>query len=104
MINKGVLIGARFDDSESTLILSEHAFDEYKKFLQSQREQEMYNRASQVDTQGMNVTSDSQHVIDEGNEYLVKVRQINDMIPDNDEVYELLSTYNGEIIKCLCTT
>ncbi len=85
MINKGVLIGARFDDSESTLILSEHAFDEYKKFLQSQREQEMYNRASQVDTQGMNVTSDSQHVIDEGNEYLVKVRQINDMIPDNDE-------------------
>lgn len=98
MISKGMLIGARFDDTESTLILSEHAFDEYKKFIQSQREQEMYNRASQVDTQGMNVTSDSQRVIDEGNQYLVKVRQINDMIPDNDEEHMSDKLYNLENI------
>lgn len=84
MISNGMLIGAMFDDTESTLILSEHALEEYKKFMVSQRERELYNQSSQVDTEGMNMTSDSQKIIDEGNEYLVKVRKINDMIPDND--------------------
>ena len=85
MISSGMLLGARFDESETTLILSENALEEYQKYLQSMKEAELYNKFSQVDTEGMNVTSDSQKVIDEGNEYLVKVRRINDMIPDNDE-------------------
>ena len=93
-----MLIGARFDDEETTLILSENAFDEYKKFVQSQRQQEIYDQSAQVDTQGMNVTSDSQRVIDEGNEYLVKVRRINDMIPDNDEEHMSDKLYNLENI------
>jgi 5-bromo-4-chloroindolyl phosphate hydrolysis protein len=98
MISNGMLIGARFDDEETTLILSENAFDEYKKFVQSQRQQEIYDQSAQVDTQGMNVTSDSQKVIDEGNEYLVKVRRINDMIPDNDEEHMSDKLYNLENI------
>ena len=98
MISNGMLIGARFDDEETTLILSENAFDEYKKFVQSQRQQEIYDQSAQVDTQGMNVTSDSQRVIDEGNEYLVKVRRINDMIPDNDEEHMSDKLYNLENI------
>lgn len=98
MISSGMLIGARFDDEETTLILSENAFDEYKKFVQSQRQQEIYDQSAQVDTQGMNVTSDSQKVIDEGNEYLVKVRRINDMIPDNDEEHMSDKLYNLENI------
>lgn len=98
MISNGMLLGAMFDDTESTLILSERAFEEYKKFVTSQREQENYNKSSQVDTEGMNVTSDSQKVIDEGNEYLVKVRKINDMIPDNDEDHMSDKLYSLENI------
>lgn len=98
MINKGMLLGARFDATETTLMLSENAYEEYQKFLESQRQQEFDSKNAQASEGEEGDLSDVQRVISEGNEYLVNVRKINDMIPDDDAEHMSDKLYSLENI------
>lgn len=90
MVLADYLPQARFDDRETTLILTERAYSQYmrtekanraareEKAQQARAEHEM---ASEEQT---DVDEGVQKILDAGREYISKVRRANDLIPDKE--------------------
>ena len=100
MIDKDFLPTARFDQNETTVMLSERAFAQYLKAEKSRQDREcaetqaaLKNAAQQerFQAESTNGVTDQgvKAIIDEGNAYLETIRKINDAIP-GDEMSEKL--------------
>ncbi len=96
MMDKDFLPTARFDRTESTMMLSERAFAQYmraEKARQDRERAQAQNMANQQRFQAESTANVADNkvraIINEGNAYLETIRKINDAIP-GDEMSEKL--------------
>ncbi len=93
MMNKGFLPYARFDNSQTTLILTDQSYEQYMQAEQSrsQREQKVtevpQKETPQTDVSQQGVEDpEARRILDEGEAYIRKIRYYNDLIPDDREM------------------
>ncbi len=95
MIKEGYLPRAKLDASETTCMITDAAYQMYLGAETDRIERER-KQAHQDEVLGRNKTADSslppkvQEILDEGNEYITFVREINDIIPDTEEMSDKL--------------
>jgi 5-bromo-4-chloroindolyl phosphate hydrolysis protein len=103
MIKAGFLPRARLDRNETTCMITDEAYDMYLGAEKDRAERELRQAAQdeELRKQAQAVGADASGVkglIEEGNEYIRFVRQINDVIPDTEEMsnklYRLESIMN----------
>ncbi len=103
MIKAGFLPRARLDRTETTCMITDEAYDMYLGAEKDRAERELRQAAQdeELKKQAKAVGADASGVkglVDEGNEYIHFVRQINDVIPDTEEMsnklYRLESIMN----------
>ena len=85
MVKRGML-KARMDDRQTTVMLTDHAYHQYAEAEETRkaRETEEKQRIEKLDS--ADVSEDVRDILKEGNAYLIKVHQINDLIPDTEEM------------------
>ncbi len=119
MLRKGMIQG-RLDASEQTLIMTEKAYQQYVETMQNQREKEVQQRkeaeekAAKEKEEAKNASKkkaagakedpyagfseDVASILKDGSSYIKQVREINDEIPDTEEMsnklYRLEDTMN----------
>ena len=101
MMQKGYLPQAKMDTQQKTLILTDEAYGLYRQAennrlqraaqeaAQKQAEearQSMAGRSGKEKASGTQETKEIREILDRGNAYIRKVRDINDMIPDTEEM------------------
>ncbi len=110
MIKKDFLPAARIDQAETTVMLSQRAYNQYinAELARQERERKAYqaNAAESISKkQEMNsapaVDDSVSGIIKEGNEYLTTIRKINDAIPGDEMTEKLYQLENimGRIFK-----
>lgn len=103
MIREGFLPRAKLDRTETTCMITDEAYDMYlgaekdraeRELRQAAQDEELRRNAQATGADASGV----QGLIEEGNEYIRFVRQINDVIPDTEEMsnklYRLESIMN----------
>ncbi len=95
MIKEGFLPRARLDSTEKVCMVTDRAYEQYlgaesDRMAREQREQEEKRlQAEQLRAQNAeykNLPSNAVQILEEGKEYIAFVRQINDVIPDTEEM------------------
>ena len=101
MMRKGFLPQARFDEQETTVMLTEEAYDQYLAAEGERKRREAENTRSavtetvaaqndgasrQAQQPGTEHSPEVQAILDDGRNYLRIIREINDEIPDFDEM------------------
>ncbi|WP_029231294.1 5-bromo-4-chloroindolyl phosphate hydrolysis family protein [Butyrivibrio sp. VCB2006] len=100
MVSLGYLPRGKFDASNSTFMITDAAYQMYLGAEQDRLAREERNaKAAEVTRQAPAKAPDKvQSLLDEGREYITFVRQINDVIPDTEEMssklYKLESIMN----------
>jgi|GEM_PF-3491882 len=92
LMRRGMLLGARLDDEETTVILTEHAYDEYLKYQTAKKIQNANVSKSTQEEKSNSFSNEEKStysdevsdLLSEGKNYLVRVREINDKISDDD--------------------
>ncbi len=91
MIQAGFLPRAKLDRTETTCMITDEAYDMYlgaekdraeRELRQAAQEEELRKQAKVSGADASNVKG----LVEEGNEYIRFVRQINDVIPDTEEM------------------
>ena len=101
MMHKGYLPQAKMDTQQKTLILTDEAYGLYRQAensrLQRAAQEEAQKQAADVwqrtagtgqkkNAAGTRETKEIRDILDRGNAYIRKVRDVNDMIPDTEEM------------------
>ena len=88
MIRAGYLKDARFDKQQKTLMLTGHVYELYQNAEQGriEREQEAAREEEQKAHQYDDLPEEAAAIMKDGDEYIRRVRKINDVIPDTDEM------------------
>ncbi len=86
----GYLPRGKFDSSETTFMITDAAYNMYLGAVQDRlaREERQAQEQAVLNRNGSsNATTDKvQSILDEGRDYIIFVRQINDIIPDTEEM------------------
>ena len=97
----GYLPRGRFDSTETTFMITDAAYNMYLGAVQDRlaREQRQAQEQAIMNQTAKSTPTDKvQSILDEGRDYIVFVRQINDVIPDTEEMsnklYRLESIMN----------
>ncbi|WP_130837377.1 5-bromo-4-chloroindolyl phosphate hydrolysis family protein [Lachnoclostridium sp. Marseille-P6806] len=92
MIRRGYLPKARMDAGETTLMLTDSAYAQYRSAEESRAAREQQAREKQQKEQQIygELPAEAAAVLKEGGEYIRSVREANDRIPDNQEMSEKL--------------
>ncbi len=97
----GYLPRGRFDSTETTFMITDAAYNMYLGAVQDRlaREQRQAQEQAVMNQTAKSAPTDKvQSILDEGRDYIVFVRQINDVIPDTEEMsnklYRLESIMN----------
>ena len=93
LMNKGLLAEAWLDDQETTLILTEEVYDQYRQI----REQSdlLRQQAEKVQEADADLPESAREIIREGREYIRTIHNYNDEIPGvemSEKLYRLEST------------
>ena len=74
------------DEQQTTVMLTDHAYQQYTEVeaTRKAREKEEKQRIEKLDS--ADVSEDVRDILKEGNAYLKKVHEINDLIPDTEEM------------------
>ena len=88
MKKQGLLPGARMDAQETTLMLTDNAYGQYKQAEDARIAREASEARFRGGPQAPSAASID--VIDRGRQYVARVRQVNDQIPDTDEMSDKL--------------
>jgi 5-bromo-4-chloroindolyl phosphate hydrolysis protein len=110
MIKKDFLPAARIDQAETTVMLSQRAYNQYvnAELARQERERKAYqanaveNITRKMDTNAAPAADDKvSAIIKEGNEYLTAIRKINEAIPGDEMTEKLYQLENimGKIFK-----
>ena len=85
MMKRGML-RARMDEQQTTVMLTDHAYQQYTEVeaTRKARKKEEKQRIEKLDS--ADVSEDVRDILKEGNAYLKKVHEINDLIPDTEEM------------------
>ena len=88
MIENGFLPQARMDENETTVMLTEEAYEQYLQAEEQRRDREAKEAAARPReaAQPADIPEEVKSIIAEGNSYINLIRQINDEIPDTDEM------------------
>ena len=94
MMRRGYLPQAHLDNGQNTLILTDHAYNLYRQAEHGrmQREEEMVRKQKEEAVHQKRLQTmpeaerEIQDILDRGNAYIKKVRNVNDMIPDTEEM------------------
>ena len=95
MIKAGFLPRARLDNAESTCMITDRAYDQYlgaEKDRQAREAREAEDKKRAVEEakarneEYAGLPAKAVEILEEGREYIVFVRQINDVIPDTEEL------------------
>ena len=87
MMAEGYLPQARFDAQESTLILTDHAWALYSQAESSRLEREQAERQKAEAEKALSAQErEVRQILSRGTAYLRHVREVNDVIPDTDEM------------------
>ena len=88
MIRAGYLKDARFDKQQKTLMLTGHVYELYQNAERGriEREQEAAREEEQKAHQYDDLPEEAAAIMKDGDEYIRRVRKINDVIPDTDEM------------------
>ena len=95
MMDKGLLPVAWLDDQETTLILSEEMYNLYRQSRSQMQQREMAQEKE--DAQAEDIPSETRKILEEGNDYIRRIRRYNDEIPGmvmSDKLDRLESTMN----------
>lgn len=95
MIKAGFLPRARLDQTETTCMITDRAYDQYlgavqdlndrqKREADRKKAEEEKAKARSAEFEG--VSGEARKILEEGRDYIVFVRQINDIIPDTEEM------------------
>ena len=93
LMNKGLLAEAWLDEQETTLILTEEVYDQYRQI----REQSdlLRQQAEKVQEADADLSEGAREIIKEGREYIRTIHEYNDEIPGvemSEKLYRLEST------------
>ena len=93
LMNKGLLAEAWLDDQETTLILTEEVYDQYRQI----REQSdlIRQQAEKVQEADSDLPAEAREIIKEGRDYIRTIHEYNDEIPGvemSEKLYRLEST------------
>ncbi len=107
MIKQGFLPRARLDSAETTCMITDRAIDQYLGAERDREEREAKEAAQKAaaiaeakarNAEYQGLPEKAVEILEEGREYIVFVRQINDIIPDTEELsnklYRLEDTMN----------
>ena len=83
---KRKMIDARMDDSGTTVMLTDQAYEQYMSAEKSRREREALAQKNQKELDQAALSDDVKAILQDGNAYLKEVRRLNDLIPDTDEM------------------
>ena len=95
MIRRNMIPGARIDDKKTTLLLTDQAYSQYmeaeKARIDREKKEQEKKESEAQPSDGMD--EEVRQIIDDGNRALVKIREINNEIPDSevmsDKLYRL---------------
>jgi 5-bromo-4-chloroindolyl phosphate hydrolysis protein len=90
MLMKGMLPGARLDENDTTLILTQDAIEQYEQMMKAQKERMEEQKLRTIDASSVSGNEAAQKVLEEGNSYLIRVREINDKIAESDPMSDKL--------------
>lgn len=90
MMKNGYLPHARMDENKSTLMLTDRSYQQYIDAEESRKKREEDEQNRRSDIEASNVSDNVKRILEEGNLYLKKVREVNDIIPDTDEMSDKL--------------
>ena len=85
MMKRGML-RARMDDRQTTVMLTDHAYHQYTEAEATRRAREKEEQLRSEKLDSADVSEDVRDILKEGNAYLKKVHEINDLIPDTEEM------------------
>ena len=91
MIKEGFLPRAKMDRTDTTCMITDAAYEMYlgaekdrlEREIRESKEAELKNN---LNKETKNMSSGERSIVDEGNDYITFVRQINDVIPDTEEM------------------
>ncbi len=95
MIKNGFLPRAKLDTTETTCMITDRAYEQYLGALQDydarQQREEAQKKSKEAGTKKTNPEYEGlppkvREILEEGRDYIVFVRQINDIIPDTEEM------------------
>ena len=96
MMKKGYLPQAKYDRGETKVILTENAYEQYRLAEESRLQREADERSRQEEDrlreERLNSSAlgkDAAEVLKQGNEYLKRIRELNEAIPDADMTNKL---------------
>lgn len=83
MQKRGYLPQARIDEQETTMMLTDSAYKQYQQAEASRAEREKKDQAL-ANELGESASKEVRDIVTQGNAYLKRVREINDLIPDSE--------------------
>lgn len=84
LISKGIIPQGKFDENQTTLMLTDDMYKQYQTAVdeRDRAENEKNARDDEQKKNYENLTSDVRSIIDEGKSYIVQIHEFNDRIPD----------------------
>lgn len=107
MKRRGYLPYASIDEAQTTLMLTDEVYQQYSRTFDYNKEKTVEptskkkdeNQKVQYYTIDENLPEDVQSILDEGNEYLNKIRYYNDLIPDTEAMSDKLYTLEATVLS-----
>ena len=91
MIHRGYLPQARLDTQGTTLMLTDHAYEQYRQAEAGRLEREAEEERLQDELNAAGADKQVRAILDEGKVYIQKVRTIKAQLPPSDEMAEKLA-------------
>lgn len=108
MRRRGYLPYASIDEAQTTLMLTDEVYQQYSRSVEYNKERAQENpKADKKDenqkvkyyTIDENLPEDVKGILEEGNEYLNKIRYYNDLIPDTEPMSDKLYTLEATVLS-----
>ena len=90
MMRRGYLPNARFDAGRNTMMLTEQAYGMYRQAEEGRKQREAAQRQNGASAELTQEEREICEILERGNAYIRKVRDINDRIPDTDAMSDKL--------------
>ena len=84
LINKGIIPQGNIDDNQTTLMLTDEMYNQYRNTMEekTRSENEQKEREEQDKKNYSGLSTEVRNIIDEGNKYIQQIHEYNDRIPD----------------------
>ena len=108
MRRRGYLPYASIDEAQTTLMLTEEVYQQYSRSVEYNKEKAQekpkaakndINQKVKYYTIDENLPEDVKGILEEGNEYLNKIRYYNDLIPDTEPMSDKLYTLEATVLS-----